>query len=76
MYSLILIHFRSLSLPPTDCANTKELALYIDILDMDTQICALINKALAYDKNCMSLLLNTRDCFSLLSILNPQIYRK
>lgn len=74
---LFFIASRSLSLPSTDCSNTKELALYRDILEMNTQICALLNKCVAHEKNCLSILLHTRDCLSLLlSFLNPQLYRK
>lgn len=49
--------------------------MYRDTLEMNTQLCVLLNKAVVQEKKCLSVLLHTRDCLSvLLSFLNPQLY--
>lgn len=64
-------------MPSVDCKTTKELALYRDILEMNTQLCVLLNRAVSNEKSCLSVLLHTRDCLGvLLSFLNPKLYRK
>ncbi|KAK5645259.1 hypothetical protein RI129_006559 [Pyrocoelia pectoralis] len=64
-----------LSKPHTDVKSTRDLALYCDILEMNTSICSLLTIAVSNSTMCLNSVIHTHDCFHiLLSLLNPDLY--
>ncbi|KAK4876162.1 hypothetical protein RN001_012584 [Aquatica leii] len=74
-HGVVKMLFRCLLRPYSDVKNTKDLAFYCDILEMNTAICVVLSKAVGNNSICLNTVLHTRDCINvLLSLLNPNIY--
>lgn len=76
-HGLIKLFYRCLHNPSMSLDNTKELALYCSLLEMNTMIVALLIKLIQFNGNCIGIIVHTRDCLNvLLSLLDPKIYCK
>ncbi|KAK9883541.1 hypothetical protein WA026_001716 [Henosepilachna vigintioctopunctata] len=72
---LIKLMFRSICVPFIEVKNTKLLSLYVDILEMNSDICVFLRKAVRCSPSCLGTILHTKDCVHvLLSLLNPKNY--
>ncbi|XP_066247682.1 rotatin [Euwallacea similis] len=70
---LIKLIFRTMCLPSISIDNKKELALYCNILEMNTSVCSLLRKLCSYNTLCTGTVLHTRDCINVLfSLLNAK----
>ncbi|CAG9829728.1 unnamed protein product [Diabrotica balteata] len=72
---LVKLIFRALCNPNMTITNTRELSLYVDILDMNATICSVLTRLASNNISCLGTVLHTRDCLNLLvSLLNPRLY--
>lgn len=72
---LVKLIFRSICVPSIEVRTTKELSLYIEILEMNSEICFFLNRAVRFSPGCLGTILHTRDCFNVfISLLNPKMY--
>ncbi|XP_044758408.1 rotatin [Coccinella septempunctata] len=72
---LIKLIFRSICVPSIEIKNTRELSLYIEILEMNSEICFFLNRAVRFSPGCLGTILHTKDCFNVfISLLNPKMY--
>ncbi|KRT81126.1 hypothetical protein AMK59_5745, partial [Oryctes borbonicus] len=74
-HGLIRVLFKCLLVPNRHIIDTKELALYCDILEMNRAICALLCRAVNTSELVFATILNARNCLTvLLSLLNNNAY--
>ncbi|KAL3273445.1 hypothetical protein HHI36_014889 [Cryptolaemus montrouzieri] len=72
---LMKLIFRSICHPFIELRNTKELTLYIELLQMHSEICFFLNRSIRVSPACLGTILHTKDCFNILiSLLNPKAY--
>jgi hypothetical protein len=76
-FGLVKVLFRCICNPSMSISDTKRLALYCEILEMDAAICTLLSQVAQVSLTCLGTLLHTKDCLTVaVSLLNSNIYRK
>lgn len=71
------LYHRCLQLPSLKIKDTKDMALYRDILEMNMSICVLLNRVIIVNSAAALTLLHTRDGLNLmLSLVNVNFYCK
>ncbi|XP_017780002.1 PREDICTED: rotatin [Nicrophorus vespilloides] len=74
-YGLFRLFLRCISMPHSDIETTKDLALYCDIIEMNTSILQLVTFSVSKNYSCLIATCNTRDCLTtIVSLLNPKLY--
>lgn len=72
---LVKLIFRSLCDPSMSVDNTRELALYCNLLEMNTNVCRVLRKLCSFSPMCAGTILHTKDCLNVLfSLFNNKIY--
>jgi hypothetical protein len=74
-FGLVKVLFRCICNPSMSISDTKRLALYCEILEMDAAICTLLSQVAQVSLTCLGTLLHTKDCLTVaVSLLNSNIY--